>query len=190
MKIMKIMCIVMMSLLLLTSCAVAPSAVDLLFDRISDNAKADKKADENIELIVSAISEKDKEKLKSIFSKTALSEMKNFDEQFEILQEFLEGEFVSWEVSSARQTSTDIAYGDKSIKTGTYGYYITNSNEYRIYIVDFPFDTISEENQGVYMIYVTSRDYDGILRWKCVMKPGIYIPEVEGIEGIDSDLIS
>ena len=128
----KIMYMIIGSLLFFTSCSVG-----VLSSRVYDDTKATKKADKNLELIVSSIKEKDKEQLRKLFSKKALSKSENFDTQFETLLEFLEGEFASWEVSSARQISSNMSYGDKTIKIGTYGKLTTNSNEYRIYVVDF-----------------------------------------------------
>ena len=170
-------------ILLFTSCAAN------FGDIISTDMNADTIADENIEKVVSYIVNKDKDKLKELFSEKSLSNVENFDSQYDTLLNFIEGEFVSWEVNPNRYTSETVDYGKKEVKMCTYGKFVTTSNEYRISVIDFSFNTMDSKNQGIYMIYVSSWDYNGIVRWKLVMKPGIFIPEVDGIDDIDPELV-
>jgi hypothetical protein len=65
----------------------------------------------------------------------------------------------------------------------------TDKGNFIIQVLDFPVDTIEPENQGVYMIYAASLDYDGIYYWRSVEKAGIYIPEIDGTDDIDPELV-
>ena len=168
------------SMYLLTSCTVPY--------RINTSFSAEKKTDENFETIVSAIQTKDAETVKSLFSQNALSQVDDFDAQFEKMIEFL-GEFVSWENDVASYTHTHNSYGEKTIKVVVDTEITTDKGKFDILVLDYPVDTIEKENQGVYMIYVASVEYDGIEKWKSVEKAGIYIPEIDGTDDIAPRLI-
>ncbi|MBE6681285.1 MAG: DUF5104 domain-containing protein [Ruminococcaceae bacterium] len=168
------------SVYLLTSCTVPY--------RINTSFSAEKKTDENLETIVSAIQTKDAEQVKCLFSQNALSQVDDFDTQFEKLIEFL-GEFANWEYDELHRTRTHSSYGEKTIKVAADGKMTTDKGEFIIQILDYPVDTIETDNQGVYMIYVASVDYDGIAYWRSVEKAGIYIPELDGTDDIDPHIV-
>ena len=56
-----------------------------------------KRADTQVEKIISAIKNQDKEALKLLFSKKALEEAEDFDEEVDILFDYIQGDIESWE---------------------------------------------------------------------------------------------
>ncbi|MCL1917959.1 MAG: DUF5104 domain-containing protein [Peptococcaceae bacterium] len=132
------------------------------------------KADARMEQIISAIKGKDKEALKSLFSKKALDEANDFENDVDNLFDFVKGEIISWE--------RDGISGDESIRYGKKSSMIrfginvnTNKDTYRFYVIDYITDTINPDNQGVYMLEVRLVDSPNTGSWQERMRAGLYI---------------
>ena len=176
-----IACVLLSTVCFLSSCALVPY-------RINRSAQAEDDALFNLETICSSIQSKDVETVKNLFSKNALSQVVDYDKQFENLIEFI-GDVTSWESDGLHGTYTHSSYGEKTVEVRTEAKITTDKGKFILRVLDYPLDTIEEENQGVYMIYIASVEYDGIKCWRSVKKAGIFIPEVDGIDDIDPELV-
>jgi hypothetical protein len=136
-----------------------------------------KKADARMEQIISAIKEKDREALKSLFSKKVLEEANDFDNGIDYLFDFLQGDIDSWE-RDGWSSSESIEFGKKSLMIRSGYKVITNEEEYLFFVVDYNEDTINPDNAGVYMLQVTTWvDSDNLGSWQERLCAGIYQPE-------------
>lgn len=138
----------------------------------------DKKADERIEQILSAIKDKDREALKALFSKQALDEVKDFDNGTDYLLSFFQGGVKSWKRdkwSSGESTRS----GKKSVMIRSWYTVSTDKNEYMFFVIDFTEDTINPNNVGVYTLRVIkAEDKDTqFTYWQDMQIPGIYKPK-------------
>jgi len=68
-----------------------------VFSNIRVFSNDGQKADDRMKQIVEAIKNQNKEDLKKLFSKQALSEANDFDENTDYLFDFIQGEIISWE---------------------------------------------------------------------------------------------
>lgn len=107
-----------------------------------------RKAQETIEFVLDAIQAKDKDKLKSLFGKTALTQIQSFDDSVETLFYYFDGVVVSYDDGAGPfvETSKDenlihqIMESSFSVKTDLCEYrfamqYITKGNQVDIGIV-------------------------------------------------------
>ncbi|MCL2164869.1 MAG: DUF5104 domain-containing protein, partial [Oscillospiraceae bacterium] len=135
------------------------------------------KADARIEQIISALKDRDSEALKSLFSKKALDEANNFDNEVENLLEFLQGDIVSWERDGwASDQSSDHGKTTLMIRPGFF--VVTDLEEYSFFLIDYNIDTIDPDNEGLYMIEVTKSSYSGSYEpWQDRMRAGVCIIE-------------
>jgi len=135
-----------------------------------------KRADTQVEKIISAIKNQDKEALKLLFSKKALEEAEDFDEEVDILFDYIQGDIESWEKegggsykSTRNGKSTWILLYSITLKT--------EKGLYRIFVVDYSIDTINPDSQGVYMLELIenygNRPVGG--GWQERMRAGIYM---------------
>ena len=131
-------------------------------------------ADERMEQIMTAINNKDREALESLFSKEALDEADDFDNEIDYLFDFLEGNLVSWE-RDGWASSKSIEYGKKSVMIRFVINVNTDVDAYQIFVIDYSTDTINPDNEGVYMLEVKLTDSDNLGSWQDRMRAGIYI---------------
>lgn len=123
----------------------------------------EKKADTRTEKIIMALKEKDKDSLKSLFSKKALNEAKNFESNEDYLFEFLIGNINTWKRDSA-SVDESIEYGKKSTML-RYGISVsTDNDDYDVFVIDYVKDTINPDNEGIYMLEFSRKSYSG--EWK------------------------
>ncbi len=135
------------------------------------------KADMRIDQIISAIIANDKESLKSLFSKKALSEADHFDDEVTALFDFIQGDITSWEKDSW-SSSESIEYGKRSLMIRSAFKIVTDVEEYDLFLIDYVIDTIDLENEGVYMLEVSKLSYSGEWEsWQNRMRAGISIVE-------------
>ena len=137
----------------------------------------EKRVDARMEQIISAIKDKDRETIKTLFSKRALNEVSDFASEIAYLFDFIQGDIESWERYSWASDG-EIDHGKKTLMI-RFGINIkTNEDDYRIYVMDYNMDTINPDNEGVYMMEVSRTSYKGTyLGWQERMSAGIYILE-------------
>ena len=160
--------LIIASVLLLSSC-----------DRIKGNIfmSEEKRADIRMEQIISAIKEKDRDSLKSLFSKKALAEADSIDGGMDCLFDWLQGDIVSWKREGLSS--------DKSIEQGKQSLMIrfsilinTNKDDFVIFVIDYNTDTINPDNEGVYMLETSKASYSGEWDfWQNRMCAGISVIE-------------
>ncbi len=135
----------------------------------------DKRADARMEQIVSAIKDKDNEALKSLFSKKALDEADDFVDGADSLFNFIQGDIVSWDRDGF--ASNESIRGGKRSWMIRFGFTVkTNKDVYQFYVIDYNIDTISTDNQGVYMLeLIDNYGKRKLESWQDRMRAGIYI---------------
>ena len=165
-----LMLLVLVSLLLSSSC-----------DKIAGGNRGgiivseEKQADARIEQIISAIKDKDRESLKSLFSKKALDEANDFENGVDYLFELLQGNVDTWE--------RDGWSSDESIKDSKKSLMIrfsfdvkTDKDTYHFFVIDYNKDTINPDNQGVYMLeLIKFTDEKDLESWQDRMRAGLNI---------------
>ena len=134
-----------------------------------------KRADSRMEQIVSAIKDKNKETLKSLFSKKALDEADDFDGKVDSLFSFIQGDIESWE-GSGWASDTSMGGGKKSWMI-RFGFDVkTDKGDYHFFVIDYNVDTINPDNQGIYMLELIENYGEVELEgWQDRMRAGIYI---------------
>lgn len=134
-----------------------------------------KRADARMEQIISAIKDKDKEALQSLFSKKALDDADDFGDGVNSLFNFIQGDIESWERDGF--ASDESMGGGKRSWMIRFGFDVkTDEGVYRLFVIDYNIDTINPDNQGVYMLELIEnygeRELDS---WQDRMRAGIYI---------------
>lgn len=173
--------ILILSTLFLSSCSIGGLRTEML-----KNDNSDKKADERLEQVIETIKNKDKNAMKSMFSKRALSETVDFDSRLDKLLNIFQRKIDSWEKSDGATVleSTESGHNKKEVKS--YYYVNTNNQKYFFLLQDYPVDTDNQDNVGLYMLLVVKAEdeekiydenqkilYDGN---KKLSHAGIYIP--------------
>lgn len=135
------------------------------------------KADERMEQIISALKDKDKEALKSLFSTTAIEESDDLDSEIKALFDLLQGNIISWE-RDGWASDESIESGKKSLMIRFAINVSTDKDVYRFFVIDYNVDTMNPDNQGVYMLELIQdygeKDLDS---WQDRMRAGISILE-------------
>jgi hypothetical protein len=137
-----------------------------------------RKADIRTEQIVSAIKDKDREALKSLFSKKALDEANDLDNRIDYLFDLIQGDIDSWEKDGQNNwsSSESIEYGKRSLMIRFSFDVKTDKDVYLFYVIDYNTDTINPDNQGVYMLeLIKFTDEEDLESWPDRMRAGIYI---------------
>lgn len=163
--------ILIVLILLLTSCI---KGVDTMFFKDNDNDLADVR----MKQVFTAIKAKDKEAIKSVFSKKALAETSNIDVGINYLLSFIQGEVISWNRDESSTVFDSNENGNKAKQLVTWFNLNTDEQNYLVFLVDYPIDTINPENEGLYSLRIIRAQDENNLSgtmedW---MIPGIYIP--------------
>ena len=173
-KIILLTLLVLSGLLLLSSCA----KIGIGSNGGGVPVSEDKKADARMNQIVSAIKDTDKEALKSLFSKKALDEDKNLENELDNLFGFLQGNIDTWALEDGWSSSESIDHGKNSLMIRFSFDLKTDKDSYSFFIIDYNPDTINPDNQGVYMLEVSKTSYSGEWEsWQKRMRAGISIVE-------------
>ena len=161
--------LILVSLVLTSSCSLGGSRIEML------NNSEDKRADARMEQIISALKETDKEALKVLFSKKALDEANDFDGEVNSLFELVQGKIESWE-RGGFASGASMGGGKKSWMI-RFGFDVkTDESSYHFFVIDYNIDTISPDNQGVYMLELIENYGEVELEsWQDRMRAGIYI---------------
>lgn len=162
--------LILVSLLLFSSC-----------DEIGGGSEVgiivseEKQADARIEQIISAIKDKDRESLKSLFSKKALDEANDFENDVDYLFELLQGDVDTWE-RDGWSSGESIENGKKSLMIRFSFDVKTDKDTYHFFVIDYNTDTINPDNQGVYMLeLIKFTDEKDLESWQDRMRAGVYI---------------
>lgn len=165
---------ILISILILnvSACSLGGSRIAML-NKDKDNEKADTR----LELVLDAIKSNDKESLKSMFSKQALNEAKDFDGSIDYLFEFFQGKDISWERNGLSVYET-INYGHKTMQLYSTYYVNTDIQEYIFDLIECIVDSDNLENIGLYTLRVIKAEDEETLFCKYQdMKAGIFKPE-------------
>jgi len=143
---------------------------------ISDDS--DKKADARMEQILNTLKNKDKDALKVMFSKKALSEADNFEGQIDYLFDFFQGSVKSWE-RTGFSSDGSIEYGKKSTMLRSWYTVTTDKDKYRFFVIDYSADTINPDNAGLYTLRVikAADEATQFTYWQDMEIAGIYRPK-------------
>lgn len=139
----------------------------------------DKKADARLEQVLNAIKNQDKDALKELFSKKAMSEAEDFDEGAEYLFELFQGKVESWDGDGGPTVYESIEYG-KITKEMISAYdVVTDKQAYIFCLIDYPQDTQNPDNAGLYALRVVKAEDEKtqLSGWQSMKVPGIYVPK-------------
>lgn len=166
------------SLLLLCSCSRLGAPVIFNDDGQKANAR--------LKQVIQAINEKDKDALKAMFSKQALSEAEDLDGRMDYLFDFVQGDIVSWEDDVPGPAAKNVDSSGRIVKESRWWCSVkTEKEEYLFFLLDCMEDSTHPENVGLYMLQVIKmkdRDtqFDGGYNISCA---GIYKPDTETTDG-------
>ena len=164
--------LVLMSIMSLCSCSLAGSRLDML------NTDSDEeKADARMAQVIDAIKDQDKDAIKAIFSKQALRETKDIDDGINYLFNLVKGDIKSWE-NERLASEGHIENGNKSIIIDSWYTVTTDTEVYKIFLLDYTIDTINPDNAGLYSLRaIKAKDEKTQFTYMENMKiPGIFIP--------------
>jgi hypothetical protein len=173
--------VIIFIMLFLSSCSIGGSRIGMLNrDNTEKNAKA------KLEKIIETINNKDKKTLKEMFSKRAINDSVDFDSNMVDLFGFFQGSVESIEKPSGPKVYESNDYGHKKKEVSSYYYVNTDKQRYFFLIRDYPIDTDSPDNVGIYLLLIVRAEdeekiwdesqkilYDGN---KKLSRAGIYIP--------------
>ena len=120
----------------------------------------EKIAKEQTELLISAISNNNKEAFKSLFSQKALTDCDNADEQIDKLLERFGGKIISWDYYGLAGEG-NIEYGTiKQYKISSQAFFECNEGIFRVHMFIYPIDVENPENIGIYNICLVEKEVD------------------------------
>lgn len=144
--------------MLLTSCSLGGQN---MWNRFNDTDE--KKADARMDKVLEAIKNKDKEALKSMFSKKAITATENFDQSINDLFDFYQGDFVSYNNWGGPMSDGGINEdGTGREWKEIYSSYDveTSKQKYRFAIQEFVQDTADAKNVGIWSLYIIKMEDD------------------------------
>lgn len=143
---------------------------------ISDDS--DKIADARLEQIINDLLNSDKDSLKALFSKKALNEANNFENNMEYLLVFFRGKVIEWK-RNAFSAPEKIENGKESLELQSVYTVTTDKDKYMFFIIEYNKDTFNPDNIGLYTLRVIkAKDEDTqFTYWQDMKIPGIYKPK-------------
>lgn len=179
----------MIILLLLILCGCSYSNTKSITEKrlnMLNNDDDRKTADYMFDQIIDCINSKNVSILHDLFSDEALKEIENFDKSANDLFEFIDGEVISWEALEGTGTTDLYEYGKQTKEMWPSFYISTEKQKYYVVLRYFPIDSITPENEGLYMILIV-KDKNRMDVWdetkkimydgdKKLSHAGIYIP--------------
>jgi hypothetical protein len=136
---------------------------------------SEKKVDARMEDILDALKNGDKDALKEMFSKKALSDADDIEGQLDYLFNFFQGSVESWE-RTGFSSDESIDHGEKSTMLRSFFSVKTDKDEYKFFLIDYPIDTINPDNEGMYTLRVVEK-FTQFTYWTDMEIAGIYKPE-------------
>jgi hypothetical protein len=144
---------------LLLVCTLLLSSCSLGGGRMSIIDNSDSKADARMGQIIDAIKAQDKNALKDMFSKQALSEADDFDGSLNALFGYIQGDIQSWKSTGgyggSDEKNADGSGNRKKEVDSTYTI-TTSKQEYHVAIYEYTIDTANPDNVGVYSFCIVS----------------------------------
>ena len=131
-------------------------------------------AENQSQVIFTAIENSDKEAFKALFSQKALADCGNTDEQIDDFMERFGGKITWWKYSGM-SASGDVEYGEyKQSEIWAMTEFEYGGNAYVMFFHTFPIDINNSENVGIYNIFITTleiyNEMDNVNR-KIIMQP-------------------
>ena len=185
----KIFALIIVLMLILTSCSLGGSQLKKFFGNdnqegkffntgsqigryIEDDRPA---ANKRLELLLKALEGKDKNTIKSMFSKKALSEANDFDAHLDHLFDFFQGEVQKWD-KCYPATNEQLDHGRVIKKLSWWTYVYTDKEKYIFIIIDYTKDTDHPDNIGLYTLRVIKAEDKGTqFDWTEI--PGVFCPK-------------
>lgn len=111
-------------------------------------------ADECMEQVYVAIKENDKAALKAVFSEKAIEEAEDIDAQIEGFLSLVQGEDFSCIRDESPVVKDDTEDGNDRKQLMTWYTLEIDELKYFVFLVDYPIDTITPDNVGLYSLMV------------------------------------
>ena len=142
---------------------------------IIDFSDSEINADIRLEQILICILNKDAGELKQMFSRQALAESEDFDDNLERLFVLLLGNIENWE-RSGFISNTFREDGRVSIMSISFYTVTTDVDKYRVFTLEYTKDTFNPDNVGMYSLRIIKAiDEDTqFTYWQDMKIPGIY----------------
>lgn len=165
----KMVLILLITTILLSACNCGEDTV--LFDDGSLNADA------RLKEILVTITENNGDELEKMFSKTALSQANDFQEQAENLFQLFQGTVESWE-RTGFTSPTSIENGEKAVQSVSWYDVVTDEMEYVFFTIECTEDTKEPDNIGLSTLTVVKKEEEDskLTYWQDMQIPGIYLP--------------
>ncbi|GAB6085226.1 DUF5104 domain-containing protein [Alkaliphilus crotonatoxidans] len=173
--------ILILSMLLLSSCSLGGSRTKIL-NKDNDETKANAR----LEQVIEAIKNQHKDTLRAMFSKQAIDDAGDFDGGVDHLFVFIQGKIDSWEKLDGPTVFESNDHGHEKKEVSSYYYVNTDKQKYFFLLRDYPVDTDHPDNVGLYMLLVVKAEdekniydsdqkilYDGDQK---ISHAGIYLP--------------
>ncbi len=143
----------------------------------------DHKASDKMEQqVLEALSNRDSEAIKSLFSKKALEKAEDLDENIERAFAFFEGTIISAEQHSW-SSGESLNYGLASKHVDFRLDVTTSKRDYIIYIIYYYEDTIDPNNQGLYALSIMNPRFRGQFQyWDDIALPGVTVYEKKELD--------
>lgn len=163
--------IIIVGVIFMSSCSSLQNRISRLLMTSDERA-----ANKCFEQVVKALEKQDKEAIKDMFSKQALEEAEDFDENLDRLFEIFDGKLKPDNFDMGC-VSESIEFGKKEKEIKVYFDISIDGVTYSIFLVDYPVNTLYPDNAGLYTLRVSSVEEE--LSWQEKRIPGIYIAESE-----------
>lgn len=166
-KYLSIILIVIISLMLI-SC----SEADNIYQDADKNS-----ADRRLSQVAEAVNTRDKEMLKGLFSIYISEDNENFDEDIDSFMSYIKGSVVSYEIEDT-PVAFEYSEGEGLRKKLMYwGSLCTDEENYSVFFVDYPIDSLDEESEGLHTLRIIKAEKEDMLEgtmedWDT---PGVYI---------------
>lgn len=154
----------------------------MLRDRTAElNASNDNEiADAHFQNIIGALENKDKERLKKMFSSNALEEAKDIDGGIDYIMGFYKGKMKSSDDGGGPVASDLKDNGEKKSELDCMYIVTTDEDTYIVFFIEQKVDTKNPDNVGLYMLQIIKEsDQDKEFDWGTNIKcAGVYRPDV------------
>lgn len=139
--------------------------------------KNNKFAETRMEEVFDAIKQKNKDAIRGMFSENAVNEAGELDAEIDRLLSFVQGNLVSWSMDESPIVFDSTEYGSKKKQLVTWYTLNTDEQNYSVFLVDYPIDTIDPKNVGLYSMRILRTEDENKLSgtWEEWVIPGIYI---------------
>lgn len=112
-------------------------------------------ADRQLSALLEAMVNKDRDSLKSLFSKNTLASVQNIDQQIENLFTYFKGTNPSFDESEAPHDIEEaFEYGERQVVVGSSYDVSTSETIYRISFKACRVDTVHKDNVGIWSVYI------------------------------------